>query len=834
MQLHAPVLSSNTDLTSSPMSSAFYNPPPHPTPYPHSALQTSPVSSLNKPQRNHHSLDPSEILPNYKPHHVIQPSDDTSTSSESSNSYPTRKTSALRVVPDDGAYPIHTQQERQDLFTELPSRLDGVGPRGPASHPFHMSTTDSDGSSQSGFIDEQITPADHGVFDHGQYQDPPQRHGPGDEVPGSYDLKPPPPATALSNIEFLADRLFSIDHLKIIIRDSSALTRFHNFLQRYNPDLSPVLHRYVETQKALSAVEYANAVASTISKGSYAAAIDPEFEARTSDAVDTLVNHALPSYITHCLVQVVTETLVKEITGQNTPIMRELVAGLAEVYCLTDPSLPDNPIVYASEEFYKCTQYGRDYVIGRNCRFLQGPRSNPASVQRLVDALAEGHEICETILNYRRDGSPFINLLMIAPLYDNKGEVRYFIGAQIDINGLIEGGRGLDSFERLLARDRADQRYGGHHPAGPENSRSANTVLSELAAMWSGDEVDIARRITRQSSASETSGHVSNGHRSARRFLGMDDPAERNMWPERSLGGSGRLPGVFQNYLLVRPFPSLRITFTSPALRIPGLLQSKFLDHIGGPAHIRDGILSALSSGIGVTAKVTWLPISGAGSQTIQAPADPLASTSASTSASITPSRPHSKHHHVGPHRPPAGSKNTDELGKTRWIHCTPLLGSDEKVGVWMIVMVESERITGALNAHARAADANAAATRELRRETSTGGEGTGSRLRADLYARYMRAEGRYASLSRMAGAGGPTESGKPIHDTGAMAGANDGVVDGTRLNSDNEIHKSAFGNLTASAQARRERELERSRERKQLRAKTLADKAVDDQFKDF
>lgn len=46
----------------------------------------------------------------------------------------------------------------------------------------------------------------------------------------------------------------------------------------------------------------------------------------------------------------------QEITGQGTPVMRELVNGLAEVYCLSDPSLPDNPIVYASEEFYKCTQ----------------------------------------------------------------------------------------------------------------------------------------------------------------------------------------------------------------------------------------------------------------------------------------------------------------------------------------------------------------------------------------------------------------------------------------------------------------------------------------------
>lgn len=100
-------------------------------------------------------------------------------------------------------------------------------------------------------------------------------------------------------------------------------------------------------------------------------------------------------------------------------------------------------------EFYNISQYGREYVIGRNCRFLQGPETSNASVRRMIDAIAAGQEITETILNYRRDGSPFMNLLMLAPLYDNKGHVRYFIGCQIDVSSLIEGGRGLESFRDL-------------------------------------------------------------------------------------------------------------------------------------------------------------------------------------------------------------------------------------------------------------------------------------------------------------------------------------------------------------------------------------------------
>lgn len=178
----------------------------------------------------------------------------------------------------------------------------------------------------------------------------------GDEAPmGSYDLQPPPPASALSNVEYLAERVWSADHLKLILRDPTYASRFTHFLNKYKPESSQLLQRYIEIQKAIAAVDYANAVAGSVSRGSAVVAnVDGGFEARASGAVEQLVNDALPGYVTHRLVQVVTETLVKEITGQNTPIMRELVNGLAEVYCLTDPSLPDNPIVYASEGMQIC------------------------------------------------------------------------------------------------------------------------------------------------------------------------------------------------------------------------------------------------------------------------------------------------------------------------------------------------------------------------------------------------------------------------------------------------------------------------------------------------
>lgn len=65
-------------------------------------------------------------------------------------------------------------------------------------------------------------------------------------------------------------------------------------------------------------------------------------------------------------------------------------------------------------EFHRTTQYGMNYVLGRNCRFLQGPKTNPFSVKRIKEKVLAGKEHFETFLNYRRDGSPF---MFVAPLF---------------------------------------------------------------------------------------------------------------------------------------------------------------------------------------------------------------------------------------------------------------------------------------------------------------------------------------------------------------------------------------------------------------------------------
>lgn len=80
---------------------------------------------------------------------------------------------------------------------------------------------------------------------------------------------------------------------------------------------------------------------------------------------------------------------------------------------ITNPRLPDNPIVFANEAFQKLTGYSKEEILGRNCRFLQGPDTSKAAVTRVREAIARGEAIDVDLLNYRKDGAPFWNALYL-------------------------------------------------------------------------------------------------------------------------------------------------------------------------------------------------------------------------------------------------------------------------------------------------------------------------------------------------------------------------------------------------------------------------------------
>lgn len=93
----------------------------------------------------------------------------------------------------------------------------------------------------------------------------------------------------------------------------------------------------------------------------------------------------------------------------------------------------DMPLVLANDAFLTLTGYGRDEVIGRNCRFLQGSKTDPEARARLRRAIATGAEVLVPITNYRKDGSEFENFVFLVPIFGVGRTVKYYMGSQYDI-----------------------------------------------------------------------------------------------------------------------------------------------------------------------------------------------------------------------------------------------------------------------------------------------------------------------------------------------------------------------------------------------------------------
>lgn len=146
---------------------------------------------------------------------------------------------------------------------------------------------------------------------------------------------------------------------------------------------------------------------------------------------------------------------------------------------------------------------------------------------------------------------------------------------------------------------------------------------------------------------------------------------------EKSSGGlSGRLYGIFQHYLLVRPYPSLKVVFTSPSMRIPGSLQSSFLDRIKDIDGMRSQIEEAFARGQDITAKVLWLSSRRHGS-TSQAQFGHRREMNSFVSDTVLQDDAEDR---LGIEDSPSDKK---------WLHCTPLYGVGKKIGVWMVVIVD-------------------------------------------------------------------------------------------------------------------------------------------------
>jgi len=109
------------------------------------------------------------------------------------------------------------------------------------------------------------------------------------------------------------------------------------------------------------------------------------------------------------------------------------LASAAEGITIADALAPDRPLIYVNEGFTRLTGYSLEETLGTNCRFLQGPETDPGSVKKISDAIS-AEQNCEVeLLNYRKDGTPFWNHLSITPIRNEQGQTTHFIGIQSDV-----------------------------------------------------------------------------------------------------------------------------------------------------------------------------------------------------------------------------------------------------------------------------------------------------------------------------------------------------------------------------------------------------------------
>lgn len=150
---------------------------------------------------------------------------------------------------------------------------------------------------------------------------------------------------------------------------------------------------------------------------------------------------------------------------------------------ISDPRQADNPIIACNEAFVRLTGFPREEIVGRNCRFLSGPDTEPELTQMLRDGIRRKQPVMVEILNYKKDGTPFRNAVMVAPIFDDAGELEYFLGSQMEVvstTGISSADRSDAAREKIAALTGRQREILAMMSAGKLNKQIAYSLgLSE-------------------------------------------------------------------------------------------------------------------------------------------------------------------------------------------------------------------------------------------------------------------------------------------------------------------------------------------------------------------
>ncbi|MBB2903188.1 PAS domain S-box-containing protein [Kineococcus radiotolerans] len=170
----------------------------------------------------------------------------------------------------------------------------------------------------------------------------------------------------------------------------------------------------------------------------------------------------------------------------------------------TGPNREDNPLLWVSPSFEHVTGYTAAQAVGRDCRFLQGPDTDPTTVAHLREAIRAERTVSVTLLNYRHDGSAFHNHLIVSPVFDATGRLSHHVSVQSDVTQQV-----LTARERDRARAAEEQ---ARTAEGQARSAEEQARAAEKRARMAGEQAraagERARTAQAGAEASERFGRV--------------------------------------------------------------------------------------------------------------------------------------------------------------------------------------------------------------------------------------------------------------------------------------------------------------------------------------
>ncbi|TKX86227.1 PAS domain-containing protein [Halorubrum sp. SS5] len=233
---------------------------------------------------------------------------------------------------------------------------------------------------------------------------------------------------------------------------------------------------------------------------------------------------------------------------------------------ISDPDLPDYPLVYVNDAWEEHTGYPVEEALGRNPRFLQGPGTDPETVDEIAEAIGNEEEVTVEIRNYRRDGTPFWNELTVAPVYDDDGDLAHYVGFQNDISDRKEAERLAEERAEKLATER----------------RSLDRVLGRVNGLLS----DISRILVENRDSGVISERVCE--------VIAGEPGYAGGWIGEVSSATGRLEIRAASGVSVEPGASYDVAET-PA-EVQEAIETEEL-HSGSIDHVADGPLEPKSAG---------------------------------------------------------------------------------------------------------------------------------------------------------------------------------------------------------------------------------------------